>query len=46
VVLLPLSCLCGESRLLISWCAGGRCDMAGNDEDRGRSMRPGVENQG
>jgi hypothetical protein len=25
--------------LLVSWCAGGRCDMAGNDEDHGRSRR-------
>jgi hypothetical protein len=21
---------CGESRLLVSWCAGGRCGMAGS----------------
>jgi hypothetical protein len=33
----------GESRLLVSWCAGGRCGMADSDEDRGRSRRPGVE---
>jgi hypothetical protein len=26
----------GESRLLVSWCAGGRCDMACSDEDRDR----------
>jgi hypothetical protein len=32
-----------ESRLLISWCAGGRCDMACSGEDRGRSRRPGAE---
>jgi hypothetical protein len=32
--------------LLVSWCAGGRCGMACNDEDRGRSRRPGVEDQG
>jgi hypothetical protein len=32
--------------LLVSWCAGGRCDMAGSDDDRGRSRRPGVEDQG
>jgi hypothetical protein len=37
--------LCGEYRLLVSWCAGGRCDMTGNDEDRGRSRRPGAEDQ-
>jgi hypothetical protein len=36
----------GESCLLISWCAGGRCGMAYNDEDRDRSMRPGAEDQG
>jgi hypothetical protein len=30
----------GESRLLVSWCAGGRCGMACSDEDRGRSRRP------
>jgi hypothetical protein len=36
----------GESRLLVSWCAGGRCGMAYNDEDRGRSRRPGVEDRG
>jgi hypothetical protein len=32
--------------LLISWCAGGRCDMVGSDEDRGRSRRPSVEYRG
>jgi hypothetical protein len=36
----------GESRLLVSWCAGGRCGMACNDEDRGRSRKPGAEDQG
>jgi hypothetical protein len=36
----------GESRLLISWCAGGRCGMVCSDEDRGRSRRPGVEDRG
>jgi hypothetical protein len=25
----------GESCLLVSWCAGGRCGMACNDEDYG-----------
>jgi hypothetical protein len=25
----------GESRLLVSWCAGGRCGMICNDEDYG-----------
>jgi hypothetical protein len=37
---------CGESRLLVSWCVGGRFCMACNDEDRGRSRRPGAEDQG
>jgi hypothetical protein len=37
---------CGESCLLVSWCAGGRCGMAGSDEDRGRSRRPGAEDSG
>jgi hypothetical protein len=36
----------GESHLLVSWCAGGRCGMACNDEGRGRSRRPGVEDRG
>jgi hypothetical protein len=35
-----------ESRLLVSWCRGGRCGTAGNDEDRGRSRRPIIEDQG
>jgi hypothetical protein len=35
-----------ESRLLVSWCAGDRCGMAGNDEDHSRSRRPGAENRG
>jgi hypothetical protein len=39
-------CLCGESRLLVLWCVGDRCDMVGSDEDRGRSRRPGVEDRG
>jgi hypothetical protein len=36
----------GESRLLVLWCAGDRCDMTCNDEDRGRSRRPGAEERG
>jgi hypothetical protein len=43
VVLPLLSFLVGESRLLVSWCAGGRCGMAGNNEDHGRSRRPSAE---
>jgi hypothetical protein len=35
-----------ESCLLVSWCAGGRYDMVCSDEDRGRSRRPGAEDQG
>jgi hypothetical protein len=35
----------GESRLLVSWCAGGRCGMTYSDEDRGRSRRPGAEDR-
>jgi hypothetical protein len=38
-------CSCGESCLLVSWCAGSRCGMASSDEDRGRSRRPGVEDR-
>jgi hypothetical protein len=38
--------LCVESCLLVSWCAGDRCDMTGSDEDCGRSMRPGTEDLG
>jgi hypothetical protein len=34
---------CGESCLLVSWCAGGRCGMSCSDEDHGRSRRPGAE---
>jgi hypothetical protein len=34
-----------ESRLLVSWCAGGRCGMTCSDEDRGRSRRLGAEDQ-
>jgi hypothetical protein len=35
-----------ESRLLISWCAGGRNDMVCSDEDRDRSRRPGAKDRG
>jgi hypothetical protein len=45
VVLLYYLCSYGESRLLVSWCASVRCDMVSNDEDRGRSRRPGAEDQ-
>jgi hypothetical protein len=46
VVLLPLYSSFGESRLLVSWCVGGRCGMASNDEYRGISRRPGAEDRG
>jgi hypothetical protein len=36
----------GESHLLISWCAGGRCDMVCSNDDRGKSRRPGAEDRG
>jgi hypothetical protein len=36
----------GESRLLFSWGAGGRCGMTCSDEDRGKSRRPGAEDRG
>jgi hypothetical protein len=36
----------GESCLLISWCAGGRCGMVYSEEDHGRSRRPGAEDRG
>jgi hypothetical protein len=36
----------GESRLLVSSCAGGRCGMTCSDEDRGRSRRPSAEDWG
>jgi hypothetical protein len=45
-VVLPLSILCGESRLLVSWYAGDRCSMVGSDEDRGSCRRAGAEDQG
>jgi hypothetical protein len=34
-----------ESRLLVLWCAGGRCSMTCSDKDRGRSRRPGAEDR-
>jgi hypothetical protein len=32
--------------LLVSWCAGGRCDIMCSDEDCGRSRRPDAEDRG
>jgi hypothetical protein len=34
-----------ESRLLVSWCAGGRCGMTCSDEEHSRSRKPAVEDQ-
>jgi hypothetical protein len=36
---------CGESILLVLWCAGVWCDMADSDENRGRSRKPGAEDR-
>jgi hypothetical protein len=36
----------GELRLLVLWCAGGRCGMVCSDEDHGRSRRPGAKDRG
>jgi hypothetical protein len=44
-MVLSLSVSLGESCLLISWCAGDRCNMTGSDEDRGRSKRPDVKDR-
>jgi hypothetical protein len=38
--------LFGESCLLVSWCAGGRCGMTCSNKNCGRSRRPGVEGRG
>jgi hypothetical protein len=35
-----------ESRLLISWCAGARCGMTCNNEDRTRSRRSSAKDRG
>jgi hypothetical protein len=35
----------GESCLLVSWCAIDRCDMAGSDDNRGRSRRSSAKDQ-
>jgi hypothetical protein len=36
----------GDSCLLVSWCACGRCGMMCSDEDHDRSMIYGAEDQG
>jgi hypothetical protein len=37
--------LCGESRLLLSWCAGDRYGMVCNDEHHDRSRTLGAEDR-
>jgi hypothetical protein len=32
--------------LLVSWCVGDKCDIAGSDEDLGRSRRPDAKDRG
>jgi hypothetical protein len=34
-----------ESCMLVLCCAGDRCDMVGNIENRGKSRRPGAEDR-
>jgi hypothetical protein len=41
-----LSYSCGEWHLLVSWCVDNRYNMAGSDEDLGRSRRPSAEHWG
>jgi hypothetical protein len=36
----------GESRFLVSWCAGGTCGMVCSDKDCGGSRRPSAEDRG
>jgi hypothetical protein len=36
---------CGELCLIVSWCAGDRCDMEGSDENRGMNSRPDAEDR-
>jgi hypothetical protein len=31
--------------LLVSWCVSDMCGMAGSDENRGRSRRPGAKDR-
>jgi hypothetical protein len=38
-------CSCGESCLLVLWCACDKCSMTASDNDRGRSRRPGAEDR-
>jgi hypothetical protein len=37
---------CGESRLIVSRCAGGKCGMMSSDDDLDRSRRPGANDHG
>jgi hypothetical protein len=43
LIVLPLSILCAESCLLVSWCVGDRCGMTASDQNRDKSRRHGVE---
>jgi hypothetical protein len=43
LIVLPLSILCAESCLLVSWCVGDRCGMTASDKNRDKSRRHGVE---
>jgi hypothetical protein len=36
---------CGELCLIVSWCAGVRCDMAGSNENRGMNSRPDAKDR-
>jgi hypothetical protein len=46
MVLLYYLCSYGESYLLITLCAGDKCDMEDSDEDHDKSRRPGAEDRG
>jgi hypothetical protein len=45
-LVLPLSLFHLKNRVCLSRGVGSRCDMAGSDEDRGRSRRSDAEDQG
>jgi hypothetical protein len=45
-MVLLLSILVGELCLLVSWCVGDRWNMAGSNEDLGRSSRSGAKDRG
>jgi hypothetical protein len=41
----PIICSCGESRLLVSWCVGDRCDMVDSEKGHDRSRRSGAKDR-